>query len=122
MLPEVIRSGCGLPTRWRLDGTLWQKLLKLDGWASTEFQKVGMIPYPGLRVISGFRTRQQNQSVGGAPDSRHLTCPSTAVDLQFGSVAGISDQMIWAWFGARWQWLGGRWGGEFDDPNHFDLG
>lgn len=96
-------------------------LLQMDDWASTEFSKAGL-PYPGLIVISGFRTRTHNTAIGGAPNSRHLTCPSRAVDLQFGSVPGVSAPTIWAWFGAKWRSLGGRWGGEFEDPNHFDLG
>lgn len=124
MLPERIRMGCGVPERWRLDPLIWRMLLRMDAWASTEFEKAGPfgIPYPGLFIISGYRNRELNDLVGGAPDSRHLQCPSTAADLRFGSVATGLDQAIWAWFGAKWKLLGGRWGGDFGDENHFDLG
>lgn len=121
MLPERIRPGCTMPNRWKLDSFLFLMLLSLDKWASTEFEKAG-IPYPGLWILSGHRSPAENAGVGGAPDSRHLRCPSPAADLRFGSVAGVSSREIWAWFGARWQLLGGRWGGEFGDDNHFDLG
>jgi len=121
MLPQRIGPGCGIPSQWKLDPTLWRKLFSLDEWASTEFKKEE-IPYPGLWIISGYRTAEENRLVGGAPDSRHMDCPSTAADLRFGSVAGVSARGIWMWFGARWKWLGGRWGGEFGDDNHFDLG
>lgn len=121
MLPERIRIGCGVPDRWKLDALLWRMLSKLDVWASTEFARVG-IPYPGLWIISGQRSPEENDAVGGVPDSRHLHCPSTAVDLRFGSFAGPSTHEIWAWFGAKWLLLGGRWGGRFGDDNHFDLG
>jgi len=121
MLPERIRPGCGPPNRWKLDAALWSMLLRLDVLAQERFEEE-FIPYPGLWIVSGHRSRDRNEQVGGAPDSRHLDCPSTAVDLRFGSVAGVSAPAIWAWFGANWKWLGGRWGGDFGDDNHFDLG
>ena len=107
--------------KWKLDPTLWRMLSSMDDWASDEFE-IRRIPYPGLWILSGHRSEAENERVGGVPDSRHLNCPSTAADLRFGSVAGISAQAIWMWFGARWKWLGGRWGGDFGDDNHFDLG
>jgi len=121
MLPERIRPGCGVPNHWKLDPFLWRMLSRMDEWASTEFGTVE-IPYPGLWILSGHRTPEENDQVGGAPDSRHLHCPSQAVDLRFGSVATGLDHAIWAWFGAKWKLLGGRWGGDFGDDNHFDLG
>jgi len=123
MLPERVRTDCNIVRRWKVDARLWQMVLSLDAWASTEFKKVG-VPYPGIVLFSAFRTASHNRSVGGVPNSRHLTCPSTAVDLQFGSVAGVSSPQILGWLGARWISLGGRWGGTFAEPspNHFDLG
>jgi len=98
-------------------------LLSLDGWASTEFRKAG-ISYPGIRIFSGWRSLKQNESAGGVPDSRHIRCPSQAVDLSLGSSDVPSTQPILAWLGAKWMLLGGRWGGTFRDPSpsHFDLG
>ncbi len=126
MLPEVVQPGCGLPMRLKLSATLWQMILSLDAWASAEFRNARPypIPYPGLWVVSGQRTARQNESVGGAPDSRHKRCPSEAVDLRLGSVPGVSSPAISAWLGAKWISLGGRWGGMFSDPspNHFDTG
>jgi len=123
MLPERVRPDCGIVRRWKLDARLWQKVLSLDAWASTEFERAG-IAYPGLRLISGQRSPRENLQVGGVENSRHKACPSTAVDLTFGSVPGVSSPAISAWLGAKWQSLGGRWGGTFTDPspNHFDLG
>jgi len=124
MLAERIKAGCGIQARWKLDPTLWQMLWSLEQSAHTDFDNAGPIgiPYPGLFILSGFRTEEENDRVGGAENSRHLICPSQAVDLRFGSVAGASAPAIWAYFGAKWKLLGGRWGGDFGDENHFDLG
>jgi len=121
MLPERIQTDCGIPNRWKLDPTLWRMLLSLDASVSLDFQERD-IPYPGLWILSGHRTPQENANVGGVSGSRHLNCPSTAADLRFGSVAGVSAPAILALLGANWKWFGGRWGGDFGDENHFDLG
>lgn len=123
MLPERVRPGCDTARRWKLDATLWQMVLSLDAWASSEFEKV-RIHYPGLWLISGQRSPRENVRAGGVEGSRHKRCPATAVDLRFGSVEGVSSPAISGWLGAKWMLLGGRWGGTFSDPspNHFDLG
>jgi len=28
---------------------------------------------------------------------------------------------FWRFLGTLWKTLGGRWGGDFDDPNHFEI-
>jgi len=82
------------------------------------------VPWPRMRIISGFRTEKRNREVGGAPDSRHIRCPSQAADLQIGNAQGISTPELWQILGGWWELHGGRWGGRFNpiDPNHFDLG
>jgi hypothetical protein len=67
-------------------------------------------------IISGFRSVQKNQAVGGAPRSRHLL--GQALDL------GTGDRRTLSIFGSLWEQIGGRWGARFTKPdiNHFDLG
>lgn len=76
--------------------------------------------YPAI-IVSGRRTSQRNQQVGGVPDSRHLS--GRAIDLGFSGVA--SPPVAWFAAGAAlWKSWGGRWGGDFvkSDPVHFDGG
>ncbi len=74
-------------------------------------------------IISGRRSSDTNRSVGGAPNSRHLT--GRAVDLQ---VVGYTRDQIpdfWRFVGEVAEgYLGLRWGGRFNPPdvNHFDFG
>lgn len=100
----------------------------MDEWAQVEFRGF----WPGLKVISGQRTPLQNQQSGGTPDSRHLRCPSLAVDLRIGGVVGIDAPDVWGVLGGYWKLKGNRWGGDFKwegsplpnprEWNHFDLG
>lgn len=87
---------------------------------------VRFIVWPGLFVISGFRTRAAQAEINpSAPNSLHTRCPSLAVDLRVGDLAASSTPRdVWAFLGGIWKTLGGRWGGDFSDEdlNHFDLG
>jgi len=98
-------------------------LVRLEEFATREFRNHS-IRWPGLSVVSGYRTPEQNRAVGGAKDSLHVRCPALAVDLRVGAVAGLDDQATWAILGGKWRLMGGRWGGTFRTPdwNHFDLG
>lgn len=76
-----------------------------------------------LMIISGWRSRDLNASVGGAVNSLHLT--GRAFDVQ---VLGYTrDQLPVSWWRSLGEWaennLGLRWGGRFAnfDPNHFDF-
>lgn len=117
-------DACRLSERWTLDPTLADMLVLMELKAKREFAVAGVSVWPGLWVISGFRTETQNREVGGAPNSRHLECPSRAADLRIGQVQGLSSDELWAILGGIWRLMGGRWGGTFatPDPNHFDLG
>jgi len=130
MLPERVGSdSCRVAERWGLSLTLAERVVRLNEWAKVEF--VGY--WPGLYVISGRRSLEENVRVGGAPDSRHIRCPSEGVDLRIGTVVGIDVGNVWAILGGKWElsfW--GRWGGRFEwsgsplpnpkEWNHFDLG
>ncbi len=116
---RVGRDACALADRWLLDPRLADMVVRLSEWWEAQ-----EIPLPSLFVISGQRSQAHNREVGGSPDSRHLQCPSLAVDLRMGRVAGISSAEAWAILGGQWRLMGGRWGGTFSTPdvNHFDLG
>jgi len=96
------------------------ELITMDKFFEREFRGV----WPGLKIISGFRTPQRNDAVGGVASSRHLLCPSTAADLRVGGVEGLESAEVWTMLGGYWKLHGGRWGGDFGNPdlNHFDLG
>jgi len=117
---HVGRDSCSLADRWVLDDTLAGMVVRLEQQASREFGRW----WPGLWVISGHRNPTYNAQVGGAPNSLHTACPSLAVDLRVGNVAGLSNPEVWAILGGMWRLMGGRWGGTFSTPdlNHFDLG
>jgi len=95
-------------------------LVRLEQQAAQEFGRF----WPGLWIISGYRTPAHNADVGGVPGSFHTACPSLAVDLRVGNVAGLNSDEVWSIIGGMWRLMGGKWGGSFSvpDPNHFDIG
>ena len=121
---RVGTDGCGLSRRWVLDPTLADMLVRLDADAAGRFSAEGF-RWPGLFIISGFRSRLLQAEINpAAPNSLHTRCPSLAADLRVGDQpASLTPPELWAALGRRWSTLGGRWGGTFTppDPNHFDL-
>ena len=99
-------------------------VVQLDQWAAGQFSAQGL-RWPGLFIISGFRSRILQAEVNPlAPGSLHTKCPSLAVDLRMGDLpATLTTPEMWAFLGEGWRRLGGRWGGFFSPPdyNHFDL-
>ena len=95
-------------------------LVHLEEQAAREFGKL----WPGLYIISGYRSPSHNRNVGGAPNSFHTACPSLAVDGRVGRVQGLDSDEVWSILGGMWRLAGGKWGGTFSppDPNHFDIG
>jgi len=90
--------------------------------------------WPGLFIISGHRTRNQQKEVNPAStQSYHRCCPALAVDLRVGDIPASSTPFsIWEELGFFWKDLGGKWGGDFGaqggelveikpDVNHFYL-
>ncbi len=126
MLPEAINGdACGMARRWVLDPTLSAGLVRLEGLAEERFTAAGT-RWPGLWIISGQRSRAHQASLNPAvKDSLHVRCPSLAVDLRVGGLAGHSPSALLSFAGSLWMALGFRWGGTFTDfpnPAHFDVG
>lgn len=129
---RVDADACVLSRRFLLAPHLVQMVQDLDRWADREIARAGL-RWPGLFVISGQRTAALQAELNpDAPASLHLRCPSLAVDLRVGDIAGWPGQdAIWELLGGRWKLMGGRWGGDFtggmpgvnrQEQNHFDLG
>jgi len=107
-------------------------LQNLDRWADREIARTGL-RWPGIFIVSGHRDRESQAEINpDAPSSLHTRCPSLAVDLRVGEIAGWPGvNAIWELLGGRWKLMGGRWGGDFtagqpgvnrEEQNHFDLG
>jgi len=115
---------CSLSRRWVLAPQVAGMVVALDEWAANQFAAQGL-RWPGLFVISGFRSRILQAEVNPlAEASLHTRCPSLAVDLRVGDIpASLTTVETWAFLGFRWQTMGGRWGGRFTPPdnNHFDV-
>jgi len=96
----------------------------MDEEAARQFSAQGL-RWPGLFVISGYRSSRVQASVNPlAPNSLHTRCPSLAADLRVGDIpASLTPFEWWELLGGIWGTLGGRWGGRFTPPdlNHFDL-
>ena len=125
MLPSAIGTdACSLARRWVLAPTLAKMVVELEGVAKDGFAAAG-IQWPGLWIISGQRSAAHQASLNPfAPKSRHIECPSLAVDLRVGNVpASITQEEVWRILGDIWEDMGGRWGGNFRTPdlNHFDV-
>ena len=120
---RVGTDACTIEVGWDLQPRLADMLVRMQEHFTAAFQRSG-IPFPQIWIISGRRTPAHNAEIGGAPDSRHVRCPSEAVDLRIGSIRGLDSREIWSMLGGWWELNGGRWGGRFTkmDPNHFDLG
>jgi len=120
-LPTPIgNDACQLSNRWKLSPVLASMLVRLEQQASAELSGL----WPGLYVISGYRSPTHNADVGGVTNSFHTRCPSLAVDLRVGSIRGLGSEEVWTILGGMWRLMGGRWGGSFRSPdfNHFDIG
>jgi hypothetical protein len=113
---------CGLQRRWSIAPIVAQALLAMEEVARRDFAAQGL-PWPGLYVISGYRSREHQAQVNPAVlSSFHTTCPALAVDLRVGDLPASTTAEFWPYLGQIWKSLGGTWGGTFDDPNHFDFG
>jgi len=132
-LPERVGSDpCRLEERWGLSPRLADMLVQMERFAKEAFAVPGRSFWPGLRIISGHRSLEQNLAAGGVSDSLHLLCPSLAADLRVGAVEGVESGNVWAILGGWWKLRGGTWGGDFQwrgsplpnpmEWNHFAVG
>ena len=124
MSKRVGLDPCMLARRWSLDPLLAQMLVDLDRRQAEEVAAAGL-RWPGLTVVSGFRSRRTQARVNPlAPNSLHTRCPALAADLRVGNQpASLTPFLVWKRIGRTWQELGGGWGGNFKTPdvNHFEC-
>ena len=122
-------DACGLARRWLLEPALATAIVEVEDLASRSAAAEGF-QWPGLFVLSGFRTRnQQSKANPFAEASHHRCCPSMAVDLRVGDVpASSTPRPVWQEVAEFFQAFGVKWGGDFSDPelasaeqNHFYL-
>jgi len=115
-------DACGLARRWLLDPDLAARLVELEDLAARVYA-TERFRWPGLYIISGYRTRFEQARVNTFQEvSHHRCCPALAVDLRVGDFPASSTPVsIWEELGSFWQALGGKWGGDFEIPdlNHF---
>jgi len=120
----VGNDACDLSRRWTLDPDFAARLVKLDAILAEKFGPVGL-GWPGLYVLSGFRSKSLQSEVNpSAPNSWHTRCPALAADLQVGTFPASQTPLeFWAVIGNLWKLnnLGGRWGGDFSTPSPFHL-
>lgn len=118
-------DACGLSRRWLLAPDVSSALVGLERWARGHLAS-GRVRWPGLVIISGYRSEALQAQVNpAAPQSLHTRCPALAADLRVGDVpASLTPLEIWTALGRQWTSQGLRWGGDFDPPdlNHFDAG
>lgn len=127
-MPRVERianaDACGLVRRWRIHPTVARMLVDVEEELTRDFSAQGL-RWPGLTIISGFRSRSRQLEINpDVPTSLHTKCPALAVDLRVGSVpASATPFELWSVVGQAWKKRGGTWGGTFrdPDPNHFSL-
>ncbi len=121
------KDSCQLALRWQVDPEVMRRVvLSAEDFVSETLRDV--------RIISGYRTRREQASLGrsgrpAAPDrlSTHRSCPATGVDISLGAGPTRVMKAIWGRIvtlnGLRW---GG--GGRVDDGgipidwNHVDAG
>jgi len=126
-------DACGLSRRWLLDPTLAQMLVDLNEMAERAYG-AERFSWPGLYIISGHRTRNEQEAVNPfSRQSYHRCCPALAVDLRVGDIPASSTPFsVWEELGLMWNSLGGKWGGDLGaqggeitavtpDVNHFYL-
>lgn len=115
-------DACGLARRWLLDATLAARLVELDDVAARSYA-TERFRWPGLYIISGYRTRGEQARVNPFnEESHHRCCPALAADLRLDDIpASNTPVSVWEELGLFWKVLGGEWGGDFESPdlNHF---
>lgn len=145
-LPQTLSSAAGDPCsfaeRWGFSIELATLLLTLGVLISRDRRLLVLLRVvDAVKVISGFRDRETQESLGrqGRPtapfdQSTHTSCPATGVDLSMEGLMDLRDakaREAWATVGALAQGIGLRWGGGSPlnpstglpvDFNHFDMG
>jgi len=145
-LPEALRfdmDPCEFAERWLIRIDLAGLLILLSRIALQDPELKQLLRAVDLlKIISGFRTKELQESLGRtgrptAPDdkSTHRSCPATGADLRLEGLMDPDNDPIarkaWLKLGALAQSIGLRWGGGSRikpetglpvDFNHFDMG
>ena len=131
MTPErVTDDACGISRRWLLAPHVAESVVSVNREMGSLFSAQG-IRWPGLTIISGYRSSQKQAQVNPAvTKSWHSRCPALAVDLRVGDApASTTPVELWATIAHQFKKRGARWGGDFKhagsgpnkrEANHFD--
>jgi len=122
-------DSASLSRRWLLEPALACAVVEVEDLAERSMAASG-IRWPGLFILSGHRTANQQAEVNPFSEaSHHRCCPSLAVDLRVGDIpASSTPHQVWKELANFFSAFGIRWGGDFSDPelasaelNHFYL-
>jgi len=120
---EIDLNARGLSRRWGISTGLACHLVLVAALAKGLAAAEGF-RWPGLYIISGYRTAAQQREVNPSfPASKHTRCPALAADLRIGDYpASVTPVEIWAFVGRLWRDTGGIWRGDTidDERNHFE--
>jgi len=118
-----------LSRRWLLEPVIAVALVETEAVAQGLFASQGL-RWPGIYIISGHRTRSQQEEANPAnPSSHHRCCPSLAVDLRVGDIpASVTPPQFFKFIADALAVHGIKWGGDVPDEflalleqNHYYL-
>ncbi len=101
---EVITdsSPCDLAKNWRIHPKVAEKVFTAAMLFEIEARVLGKMGKPKVRIISGYRTKAEQDALreSGRPAARddlstHRSCPATGVDISLGPFPSLEQKISW---------------------------